>query len=289
MRMSAARGQSQRHGQVRGRGMSVRTEVSDWNDVHDAPNEISGLPLQFEAERSPGPAASTITANDILGMDNLTRPGSSFALRDQLVLVIFTSQVAPEQTISNFACASLLLRGCLFFGEMTQLECYREGSVVLDLGLVDLKGLGKDSSLDFDGVLGVLLDVVQEEALNTALVQDDLLEPGQANDSVGDAIRTMDDTVRVGIPHADLNHVVCLLPRPIGKPKTVEDLKTAALQAVCLTAEDLGVSLVDDPCLHAAVRHPGRCHQPVPSMLVRDPGKRTCKDGGCLTQLDQRQ
>ncbi len=42
-------------------------------------------------------------------------------------------------------------------------------------------------------------------------------KPRQTNDRVWDAIRSPDDTVRRRIPHANLNHVVGLLPGPIGE------------------------------------------------------------------------
>lgn len=60
-------------------------------------------------------------------------------------------------------------------------------------------------------------------------------------------------------PH--LNHVVRFFPCPVAESKTVKDLQTAALEAVCLTRVDLRVPLVDNPCLDAAVSHPSSSHQ----------------------------
>lgn len=56
--------------------------------------------------------------------------------------------------------------------------------------------------------------------------------------------------------------MVCFLPYAIREPQTVEDLKTAALEAICLASEDLAVSFIDDTGLDPAMCHPGCCHEP---------------------------
>lgn len=60
-----------------------------------------------------------------------------------------------------------------------------------------------------------------------------------------------------------LEHVVGLLPHTISKAETVKNLQTSALEAIRLTAKDLGVPLVDDSGLHTAVCHPCCRHEPV--------------------------
>jgi hypothetical protein len=51
------------------------------------------------------------------------------------------------------------------------------------------------------------------------------------------------------------------LPDPVGKTKTVKDLKATTLQAISLAAKDLGVPLVDDASFDTAMCHPSCRHQ----------------------------
>jgi hypothetical protein len=48
--------------------------------------------------------------------------------------------------------------------------------VVITCRVVDLQGFWEYGALNVEGVFGVLFDVVEEEALDPALMQDDLLE-----------------------------------------------------------------------------------------------------------------
>lgn len=66
-----------------------------------------------------------------------------------------------------------------------------------------------------------------------------------------------------------LKHVVRLLPHAISESKTVENLEAPTLEAVRLTAKDLGVSLVYDTSFYAAVCHPCCRHEPIRISTVR--------------------
>jgi hypothetical protein len=85
----------------------------------------------------------------------------------------------------------------------------------------------------------VLLDGVKEEPLNAALMKHDLLEPTDARDSIRNTIRSTDNAVLVGVPEADLHHVVRFSPGAVGKVKGIKDLQCPALKPVCLAAEYL--------------------------------------------------
>ena len=93
--------------------------------------------------------------------------------------------------------------------------------------------------LDGDFAARVFADRVEEEALDAALVQDNLLEAGDVGDRVGDTVAALDDAVRVRVPQADFQHVVRFEPGAVAKVERVEDLERAALQAVGLAVEDL--------------------------------------------------
>ena len=69
------------------------------------------------------------------------------------------------------------------------------GRLVIDLGLVNYKGLGQNAPLHLDGVFRVFLDVVEEETLDAALVEDDLCEARESRKGVRDAIRPADNTI----------------------------------------------------------------------------------------------
>ena len=82
-----------------------------------------------------------------------------------------------------------LLGWCgFFFGEVTKLYRHRISFRILKLGFVDVDGFWKDGTLDFDLVLGILLDVVEEEAFDAALMNDNLLKARKANDGIGDTV-----------------------------------------------------------------------------------------------------
>ncbi|TKW49647.1 hypothetical protein CTA1_11398 [Colletotrichum tanaceti] len=252
------------------------TEVGNGDDVHDTPDEIGRLSLELQAESPSRPAASAVAANDILGVDDLAFPGPRPAPPDHVfflvvAVVVVLHEVAPEEAVGDPARVRRLGGRGLFLRELAQLHGHRVGRVVVDLGHVDLERLGQDAALDPDLALGVLLDVLEEEALDPALVQDDLLEAGEAHNGVWDPVTAADDAVVAGsdVGESYLNHVVGLLPRPVREAERVKDLQTAALETIGLAAEDLGVSLVDNAGIDAAVGHPCGRHQPV--RLARQP------------------
>ena len=59
---------------------------------------------------------------------------------------------------------------------------------ILQLRFVDVDGFWKDGTLDLDLVFGVLLDVVEEEALDAALMNDYLLEARKTDNGIGDTV-----------------------------------------------------------------------------------------------------
>lgn len=65
--------------------------------------------------------------------------------------------------------------------------------------------------------------------------------------------------------------MVRFLPHAVGEAQRLEDLERAALQAVGLTCEDLGVALVDYARFDASVRGPGGGHH-AGGMLVAGGG-----------------
>ena len=71
---------------------------------------------------------------------------------------------------------------------MTKLYSNRIGVRVLELRLVDFDGFWENGTLNLDLVLGVLLDVVEEEALDAALMHDYLLEAGETDNGIGDTV-----------------------------------------------------------------------------------------------------
>jgi hypothetical protein len=96
---------------------------------------------------------------------------------------------------------------------------------------------------DRDGPTGVLFDAVEEKALYAPLMEDDLLEAADIGYRVGDSIAALDVAGGVWVPKADFEHVVGFDPGPVSKFERVEDLKRAALETVCLTIEDLRLSV----------------------------------------------
>lgn len=47
------------------------TEVRERNQIHNTPNDIGGLAFELEAESASRPAAGSIAANHVLGVDSL--------------------------------------------------------------------------------------------------------------------------------------------------------------------------------------------------------------------------
>lgn len=96
---------------------------------------------------------------------------------------------------------------------------------------------------DRDGATGVLLNAVEEKALDAPLMEDDLLEAADIGYRVGDSIAALDAAIWVGVPKADFEHVVGFDPGPVSKFERVENLKRAALESVCLAIKDLSFSM----------------------------------------------
>jgi hypothetical protein len=238
-----------------------RTEIGNGNNVHHAPDKISRFSLQLDAQRPSGPAPGAVASDHVLGVHDLAGAGV-VALPDQIVVLVVGGKIAPEEPVRDLAARQLLRRRRLLLAQRAQPDGDGIGVVVVHAGSINLERLGGHAALDPDRVTGVLLDVVEEEALDAALVQHNLLEARQPDDGVGNAVGPADDAVGAGVPHADLDHVVGLLPRAVAEAEGVKDLEAPALEPVGLAAEDLGVPLVDDAGLDAAVGHPAGRHEP---------------------------
>lgn len=121
-------------------------------------------------------------------MDDLVSSGAGGALAEEVILVVVDDEVAAEDAVWHLARADLL-RWCGFLlGEVAESHGDWVRGAVVDFGLVDLEGLGQNAAFYLDGVFGVLLDVVQEETLDAALLDDHLLETGEAWDGIGDSV-----------------------------------------------------------------------------------------------------
>ena len=91
---------------------------------------------------------------------------------------------------------------------MSECDCDGIGVVVLYEAGVEFEVCGHDAVLDGDLAVGVFADGVEEEALDAALVKDDLLEAGDVGDCIWDAVAALDDAVFIRVPETDLEHVV---------------------------------------------------------------------------------
>lgn len=94
------------------------TEIGDRNDIHNTPDVIRRISLQFKAELSPRPASSTITAKHILGMYDFAVPGSGLAFADKIRFIVFLGKVASKESIRHFTAADLLSRSGLCLRQM---------------------------------------------------------------------------------------------------------------------------------------------------------------------------
>jgi hypothetical protein len=73
---------------------------------------------------------------------------------------------------------------------MSELYCERvivRGMIAASF-IVDLERLWEDSALDVEGVLGVLLDVVEEKTLYAPLMKNDLIVARKSGGNVRDAV-----------------------------------------------------------------------------------------------------
>lgn len=175
-------------------------EIRNGDQIHNTPDVIRGLSLQLQTELAPRPAPGAVAPDDVLGVHNLALRAALLQLFNEPVVgVVFLHEVTPEETVGRLAGGGLLLGGSLLLRKLPQLDGHGVGRVIVDGGLVDGDGLGEDATLDADGVLGVLLNVVEEPALDAALVHDDLLIAGEADDGVGDTVRPADGAVRAGV------------------------------------------------------------------------------------------
>ena len=60
--------------------------------------------------------------------------------------------------------------------------------MIVDQAFVNVERFRKYATLNLQRILGMLLDMVEEEALNPALMQYNLLEPREANGYIRNAI-----------------------------------------------------------------------------------------------------
>lgn len=148
------------------------------------PDEIRRLSLELEPQLPPRPTMRAVTPNHIPRPDNLRRPRIRTAFPDQLIRIVLC-QTTPEQPVGHTG--QVLRRRRLLLAEMAQLHRDRVGLRVVGAGLVEFERLGEHAAFDLDG--GVFGHVVEEKALDAALVEDDLLEARDAGDGVRDAVR----------------------------------------------------------------------------------------------------
>ena len=120
-------------------------------------------------------------------------PGCTLA--NQVILVVLGYQVASEKSIVDLATANLLFWRGFLVAQVSQRHGDGIRRLVVNLGLVNYKGLGQDAALHLDGAFRVFLDVVEEETLDAALVEDDLLKARESRRGVRYAIRPADHTI----------------------------------------------------------------------------------------------
>lgn len=114
------------------------TKVSYGNDVHHSPDKVGGLPTELKAKLLARPAASAVTADDILGVDNLTRSASGLGLAQKIRILVAAYKIAPEETVRHLARVGLLGRRGLLLGQLAELDRDGVRRFVVDLRLVDL-------------------------------------------------------------------------------------------------------------------------------------------------------
>ena len=219
-------------------------EIRNGHNVEHAPDVVGALALQREAELAADPAVRAVGAEQVLCAHDLglVSFGVEGRRQPQHLVAVVGRQVASEDAVLDpgpvGACRRLLGRR-LRLAQVAQRD--RDGVRVGMLGerLVEVEVGRHDAVLDGDLAAAVLADRVEEEALDAALVQHDLLEARDVGDRVGDAVATLDRARRVRVPQADLEHVVRLEPGAVAEIERVEDLERAALEAIGLAIEDL--------------------------------------------------
>lgn len=96
------------------------------------------------------------------------------------------------------------------------------------------------------------------------LVQHNLSEARNAGGHIRYPSSTLDDTgFGLGVPEANLPHMVRIIQSLLSHPKALKDLKGSALQTIRLTSKDLGVSLLNETDLQSSViAEPSGGHEP---------------------------
>ena len=235
-------------------------EVRDGDDVQYTPDVICRVARERVAELLSCPRVRAVTAYHEPGSDGFGPVGASIELGSfQQVGRVVCRQVAAEQAVLDLGCARLL-GGSFFFAQSAEGDC--DGVIVEIVGLCLVKGKRRRQNTSLDVKAAVVLpDGVQEKAFNAALVQNNLLEPTDADDCIGNTIGATDPTGLVGIPETDFDHVVGLAPGSVANVEGVQDFEGSALQAVGLAVEDLCSSLVDDTDLEVEPAQPVRQHE----------------------------
>ncbi|CAI6088440.1 unnamed protein product [Clonostachys chloroleuca] len=173
------------------------------------PDVVCGLSLQLQAN---GPRVGPISANHVLGLDGLGAIGLLVELRSlQHVRRVVRHQVASKQAVLCRASVRLL-RCSLFLAQMAEIDRDWVGIGIFDAALVNVQTGRQDATFHLNATAAKLIDGIEEEALDSSLAQNNLLETTDAGDGVGKAGGTMDDTVTAGIPEANLEHVVGFHP-----------------------------------------------------------------------------
>lgn len=131
----------------------------------------------------------TVSSKHVFGVDYLPAlwRGGELAL-------LIAGELAVEAVLEL---VPKLLRCAVLIGEFLNGDGDRVGRLVLDFGFVDDEGFGNDRSLDFEGVVGELVDGVGEPLLDAALVNDGSVEARDADDALGLAGDFVDSAICV--------------------------------------------------------------------------------------------
>jgi hypothetical protein len=193
----------------------------------------------------------TIAPDHVLCSDRFNRASFVFQLRSgKEIRSIVGSKIGPEQTVLHGRTVRRCRRSTrsrFLLCKVTKGDFDGIGIVVVGFGRIKLHALRQNASLDSN--VGVFGDRIQEETLDSSLMQHHLLESRDAGGGVRDPITALDLPFVIWIPQVDLQHVIGFPPHSVGEVETVEDFERATLETVGLAVEDLAGMLA---CIDAS-------------------------------------
>lgn len=151
-------------------------KVGNGNNVQHAPDVIRAFSLRDDAELLADPRMRAVSAKHVLSVDDLPA-----LWRVGKLALLVAGELAVEAVLELVS--ELLWCGVLV-SEFPDADGDGVGGLVLDFGFVDDEGLGNDGPLDFEGVVGKLVDGVCKPLLDTALVDDGAVEARDADDAL---------------------------------------------------------------------------------------------------------